>query len=70
VISRDKASSSANQEPSNIRHPSEPQHEVIPNSTNEVFKLLITNCWKRIQDLDLQFQAIILTSKMRYVKLA
>jgi hypothetical protein len=35
VLSRDKASSSTNQEPSNTQHPSEPQSEVTPNSANE-----------------------------------
>ena len=39
VLFRDKASSSANQEPSNNRYLSEPQPEVIPNSTNEGIKV-------------------------------
>jgi len=40
VLSKDKASSSANHEPSNTRHPIEPQPEVIPNSTNEGIKVV------------------------------
>jgi hypothetical protein len=43
VLSRDKASSSASQEPSNTRHPSEPQNEVTPNSANEGIQVVDYN---------------------------